>query len=85
MNAVANSIMLQLHLLHHFYNTVFEIKHKLHVALWSDIISLPKEMGVRLNTALVLDNRSIYVTVYNVFIIIIIIIIIYLSRSWATC
>jgi hypothetical protein len=67
MNAIANSIMLQLHLLHYFYNNVFEIKHKLHIALWSDIISLPKEMGVCLNIALVLDNRSIYLTVYNVF------------------
>lgn len=42
MNTVANNIMLQLHLLHYFYNTVFEIKHKLHIDLWSDPIPLPK-------------------------------------------
>jgi hypothetical protein len=31
-NAVADSVMLQLYLRHDFYNVIFKIKHKLYIA-----------------------------------------------------
>jgi hypothetical protein len=60
-NAVANSVMLQLQLQHDFYNIIFKSKHKLHTALGSAPAPPIKILGAYLNNNILTTMKKGYI------------------------